>query len=200
MPVGGLFEAGNQLGAFSATASLFRDRVASGRGLIEVADGHGRDATTCHNLPSGRLAHFLIAGTIAVLCTDVDAYVCRHAAMAVDAWNEAAGRPLFEMAEIHPEHGRKVMLKAFFDPHGNCGITKSGAVSVIEVNMLNRRRRCRLLPTLLHELGHSLGLTHDRGPHRNWSVMRDPLATWLLKPSRRDVERLNAIRAGDGAD
>ena len=26
--------------------------------------------------------------------------------------------------------------------------------------------------------------------------MRDPLATWVLKPSRFDVERLNAIRAG----
>ena len=152
--------------------------------------------------PSCRLAHYLITVTIAVLCTDVNEYVCRQASLAVDAWNEAAGQPLFVMSETHPAHGQKVLLKTFADPQGDCGLhrrfTKSGSVSVIYVN-LDDPLRCHPHATLLHELGHRLGLTHDHMV-LSGSIMRARPAWNQRKPSRRDIERLNAIRAGAGAD
>ena len=134
--------------------------------------------------------------------------MCRAAGRAVDAWNEAAGRKLFEMSETYPAHGQKVMLTSFSDPLGECGLhgygDKGKSVSVIYVNLMkvNRSRNsggCFLLTTLLHELGHSLGLTHDRNPLSS-SIMRVRPQWNQNKPSRRDIERLNAIRAGDGAD
>ena len=121
--------------------------------------------------------------------------------MAVDAWNEAAGRPLFVMSETHPAHGREVLLKTRSDPHGECGLhgfgSKRRSVSVIYVNVMNRR--CLPLTTLLHELGHRLGLSHDRDPLSS-SIMRERPRRNQNKPSRLDIERLNAIGAGDGAD
>ena len=147
------------------------------------------------------MRNFLIAVTIAVLCTEVDGYVCRTAGRAVDAWNEAAGRKLFEMSETHPAHGQKVMLTSFFEQGGDCGRhgTLDGeSASVIYVNLMNPR--CRVLPVLLHELGHRLGLPDIRNPSSP-SIMRDPMPKWVQrKPAPIDVERLNAIRAGDGAD
>ena len=198
MPVAASLKLKAYANQFSETASTSATALRAVAASLKAC-AHPRAGSSRAWLPVGWHT-VAVAVTVAVLCTDVDEYVCRHAAMAVDAWNEAAGRPLFVMSETHPAHGQKVMLQAYFEPQGNCGshsITKSGAVSVIRVNMLNRRRRCRLLPTLLHELGHRLGLQHDGNP-LSWSVMR--VRPKAVKPSRRDIERLNAIRAGDGAD
>ena len=195
MPVGGLIEAPDRNGAGFHLLQL----PACLAGLFEANIWRIFDMSR-HKLPAGW--HILIAGTIAVLCAEVSQYVCRTAAMAVDAWNEAAGRPLFVMSETHPAHGRKVLLKRLSEPQGDCGLhgtfTKSGSVSVIYVNLSNPLR-CHPHTTLLHELGHSLGLTHDHRPLSR-SIMRVPTGGNQRKPHPIDIERLNAIRAGAGAD
>ena len=140
-----------------------------------------------------------IAATIAVHCMGLSEFRCFWAARAVDAWNEAAGRQLFEMATAHREGGRKVFLATYGSPTGDCGLhvvaKTSRAVSVIRVNTMNIR--CRLLTTLLHELGHVLGLQHDTNP-LSTSIMR-VRPRWLQsKPAPIDIERLNAIEKERG--
>lgn len=145
------------------------------------------------------MSNIAIAATIAVLCLDVRKSTCREASIAVDAWNEAAGRQLFEISDTHPAHGRKVLLQEYRVPLAECGMhtaIHSGPVSVIYINMMNIER-CRLLPTLLHELGHKLGLQHDTNPF-SMSIMRERPAWNQNRPARIDIERLNAIEARRG--
>lgn len=183
----------------SETASISATALRTGAASLKACS-HPRAVSSRAWLPVGWHT-VAVAGTIAVICAGVSKHVCRTAGRAVDAWNEAAGRPLFVMSETYPAHGREVLLQTFSDPHGACGLhgygVKGGSVSVIYVNTMNIER-CRLLPTLLHELGHRLGLTHDR--KLSTSIMRVRPQWSQNKPSRRDIERLNAIRAGDGAD
>ena len=139
------------------------------------------------------MCNIAVAGAIAVHCMGVGEYTCGIAAKAVDAWNEAAGRQLFEMASTHTRDGRKVFLATYASPQGDCGLhgvdRVDDKVSLIHVNTMNIR--CRLLTTLLHELGHVLGLQHDLKLH-SLSVMRER-NTYQSKPAPIDIERLNEL-------
>ena len=146
------------------------------------------------------MRNMAVAVTIAVLCTEVGKPTCDAAGLAVDAWNEAAGRQLFMMSETHPTHGPKIMLKRFLHIQGSCGmhgVTKDDDnVSVIYVNTA-APFRCNTVTTLLHEFGHRLGLAHDLKPYSR-SIMRVPTRWGQLKPAPIDIERLNGIEKERG--